>query len=169
MPCHELRDLCVVGVIALDLTLRRRRGAADGQSSTLGIEVGLVRGEPEIEADAGVIGVGVYRGTTLVGASGNSTSTERVNLLNPVAGSYTVYVHGFGVTGTANFTLFSWLLGSASAGNMGITAPSAATLGGSGSIGLTFSGLTPGTKYLGSVAYSGAAGLPNPTVVRVDP
>src|SRR4029077_5178446 len=65
VPCHELRDLCVVGVIPLDQPLRRRRGAADGQSSTLGIEVGLVRGEPEIEADAGVIGVGVYRGSTL--------------------------------------------------------------------------------------------------------
>ena len=31
-----------------------------------------------------------------------------------------------------------------------------------------FSGLTAGTKYLGSVAYGGAAGMPNPTIVRVD-
>ena len=33
---------------------------------------------------------------------------------------------------------------------------------------VTFSGLTPGTKYLGSVAYSGAPGMPDPTIVRVD-
>jgi subtilisin family serine protease len=111
----------------------------------------------------------VFRGTTLVGASGSGTSAEEVNLVNPIAGSYTVYVHGFNVTGTANFTLFSWLLGSASAGNMTVSAPAAATLGGTGTINLTFSGLTAGTKYLGSVAYSGVAGLPNPTIVRVDP
>jgi len=53
---------------------------------------------------------------TRVGSSGGGTSAEEVNLLNPEPGNYTVYVHGFGVTGTANFTLFSWLLGSTSAG-----------------------------------------------------
>jgi subtilisin family serine protease len=111
----------------------------------------------------------VYRGTTLVGASGSGTSNEEVNLVNPAAGAYTVYVHGFNVPGTANFTLFSWLLGSASAGNMNVSAPAAAVLSGTGTINLTFSGLTAGTKYLGSVAYSGVAGLPNPTIVRVDP
>jgi len=111
----------------------------------------------------------VYRGTTLVGASGSGTSAEEVNLVNPAADTYTVYVHGFAVPGTANFTLFSWLLGSASAGNMTVTAPSAAVTSGTGTINLTFSGLTAGTKYLGSVVYSGVAGLPNPTIVRVDP
>jgi subtilisin family serine protease len=106
----------------------------------------------------------------LVGASGSGTSNEEVNLLNPAAGSYTVYVHGFGVPdGTASFTLFSWLLGTASAGNMAVAAPSTATSGATGTINLTFSGLTPGTKYLGSVFYQGSTGLPNPTIVRVDP
>jgi hypothetical protein len=112
----------------------------------------------------------VYKGTTLVGASGGGTAAEEVNLISPAAGSdYVVYVHGYGVPGTANFTLFSWLLGSAAAGNMAVSAPTTATLGASGTINLTFSGLTAGTKYLGSVAYSGSAGLPNPTIVRVDP
>ena len=32
---------------------------------------------------------------------------------------------------------------------------------------LTFTGLAPATKYLGSVAYGGTAGMPNPTIVRV--
>ena len=107
-------------------------------------------------------------GGTLVGASGGGTSAEEVNLVNPAAGNYTVYVHGFGVTGTANFTLFSWLLGSAAVGNMTVNAPATATTGASGAINLTFSGLLPATKYLGSVAYSGIAGLPNPTIVRID-
>jgi subtilisin family serine protease len=105
----------------------------------------------------------------LVATSGGGTSDEEANLLNPAAGTYTVWVHGFAVTGTANFTLFTWVLDSTDAGNMVVTAPAAATLGTSGTINLTFSGLTPGTKYLGSVAYSGVAGLPNPTIVRVNP
>ena len=37
-----------------------------------------------------------------------------------------------------------------------------------GTISLTFSGLAAATKYLGSVAYSGTDGMPNPTIVRVD-
>jgi len=105
----------------------------------------------------------------VVAASGGSSSNEEANLVNPAAGAYTVYVHGFNVPSTATFTLFRWLLGSASAGNMTVSAPASATLGATGAINLTFSGLTPATKYLGSVAYSGVAGLPNPTIVRVDP
>ena len=105
---------------------------------------------------------------TRVGNSGSGTSAEEVNLLNPAPGNYTVYVHGFGVAGTANFTLSSWLLGSTSAGNMTVGAPSSATTGGTGTINLAFTGLAPATRYLGSVVYSGIAGMPNPTIVRVD-
>jgi hypothetical protein len=104
----------------------------------------------------------------LVGGSGSGTSAEEVNLVNPAADTYRVFVHGFAVNGTANFTLFSWVLGSTDAGNMSVTAPATATTGATGTIGLTFSGLAPGTKYLGSVAYGGTTGLPNPTIVRVD-
>jgi hypothetical protein len=113
----------------------------------------------------------VFRGSTFVGASGSGTSNEEVNLLNPTAGTYTVYVHGFNVAPgvTASFTLYSWLLGSASAGNMTVTAPTTASTGGTGTISMSFGGLVPGTRYLGSVAYSGTPGLPDPTIVRVDP
>jgi len=111
----------------------------------------------------------VFRGATLVGASGGGTSEEEVNLLNPAADTYRVWVHGFATDGPdSNFTLFTWVLGSADAGNMTVSAPASAVLGTTGTINLTFSGLTAGTKYLGSVAYSGVAGLPNPTIVRVD-
>jgi subtilisin family serine protease len=106
---------------------------------------------------------------TIVGSSGSGTSAEEVNLLNPAAGSYTVVVQGWGVVGSSPFKLHAWLLGSTSAGNMAVTAPATAVVGTTGTIGLSFSGLTVGTKYLGSVAYGGVAGLPNPTIVRVDP
>src|SRR6266481_6755847 len=112
----------------------------------------------------------VFRGTTLVGSSTTGTANEEVNLVNPTAGSYIVYVHGFNVPGgTATFTLFNWLLGSANAGNMTVSAPATAITGGPGTIQLNFNGLAPATKYLGSVAYSGSVtGFPAPTIVRVD-
>jgi subtilisin family serine protease len=111
----------------------------------------------------------VYSGATLVGSSGGGTAAEEVNLVNPPAGTYKVWVHGFATSNPSTFTLFTWALGSTAAGNMSVTAPATATTGGTGTITLGFSGLTAGTKYLGSVAYSGVAGLPNPTIVRVDP
>jgi hypothetical protein len=111
----------------------------------------------------------VFRGSTLVGSSGGGTSAEEVNLVNPAADTYKVWVHGWGVSApVANFTLFTWVLGTADAGNMTVAAPAAATVGGTDTITLTFTGLAPATKYLGSVAYGGAAGMPNPTIVRVD-
>ena len=68
----------------------------------------------------------------------------------------------------ANYTLFSWTLGDAAAGNMTVSAPASATTGATGTIGLSFSDLAPATKYLGSVVYGGSDGLPAPTIVRVD-
>jgi subtilisin family serine protease len=106
---------------------------------------------------------------TQVGSSGSGTSAEEVNLVNPAAGTYTVVVQGWGVAGSSPFKLHTWLLDSTAAGNMSVTAPAAAVTGTTGSIVLTFNGLTAGTKYLGSVAYAGATGLPSPTIVRVDP
>ncbi|MDQ3026975.1 MAG: S8 family serine peptidase [Pseudomonadota bacterium] len=110
----------------------------------------------------------VFRGTTLQGSSGSGTSAEEVNLVNPVAGTYKVVVHGWGVAGSSPFKLHTWLVDSAAAGNMTVSFPATATIGTTGAIGLTFSGLTSGTKYMGSVAYTGSSGLPV-TLVRVDP
>jgi subtilisin family serine protease len=111
----------------------------------------------------------VFNGTTLVGSSGSGTSAEEVNLLAPAAGTYTVVVQGWGVVGSSPFKLHTWLLDGADAGNMTVSAPAAATVAGTGTIALGFSGLTAGAKYLGAVAYGGASGMPNPTIVTVNP
>jgi len=105
---------------------------------------------------------------TIVGSSGSGTSAEEVNLLSPVAGNYTVVVQGWGVAGSSPYKLHAWVLGGTAAGNMTVTAPATATVGQTGTIAITTNGLAAGTKYLGSVAYGGAAGLPNPTIVRID-
>ena len=115
----------------------------------------------------------VFQGSALVGSSGSGTSAEEVNLTfttPPTADiALTVVVQGWGVNGSSPFKLYTWLLGTAAAGNMSVTAPATAAIGATGTINLSFSGLTAGTKYLGSVVYGGAPGLPNPTIVRVDP
>jgi subtilisin family serine protease len=106
---------------------------------------------------------------TFVGNSGSGTSAEEVNLRDPAAATYRAFVHGFAAAGgTANYTFFDWVLGNADAGNMTVTAPATAVIGASGTIDLSFTGLTAGTRYLGSVVYGGTAGMPNPTIVRVD-
>jgi hypothetical protein len=106
---------------------------------------------------------------TQVGTSASGTSAEEVNLVNPAAGAYTVVVQGWGVAGSSPFKLNTWLLASTAAGNMTVTAPATAVLGQTGAINISTSSLTAGTKYLGSVVYGGTSGLPNPTIVRVDP
>jgi subtilisin family serine protease len=104
---------------------------------------------------------------TFVQQSTSGTSAEQVNAVNPVAGNWTLVVHGWGVPGTSPYVLNTWLVPDTAAGNMAVSAPASATLGQTATIGLTFSSLAPATRYLGSVAYSGTAGLPNPTLVNV--
>ena len=121
------------------------------------------------DLDLYVYRVGSGGSLTLVGISGSGTSNEEVDFVNPTAATYRVFVHGFNVPGGSTaYTFFNWVLGSADAGNMTVTAPSTAAIGATGTIGLSFNGLAAGTKYLGSVAYGGVAGMPNPTIVRID-
>ena len=91
-----------------------------------------------------------------------------MNLSNPAAGTYTVVVQGWGVVGRSPFKLHTGCSAAPAAGNMTVTAPAAAVIGATGTIDMATSGLTAGTKYLGSVAYGGATGMPSPTIVRID-
>jgi hypothetical protein len=111
-------------------------------------------------------------GGALVATSGGATSEEIINRLNPAAGNYVLALNGFAVpAGGATLEAFHWVLGSTAAGNMAVSAPTSAQNGTVETVTLTFPnppGLLPATRYLGSVAYSGVAGLPNPTIVRVN-
>lgn len=123
----------------------------------------------------------VYSGSTFVGGSGSGTSAEQVNLTNPAAGVYTVYVHGWGTDGPdAQFRLFMWQVG-ADAGNLEVTAPATATVGAEETVKLVWNNLaagtaplpwndvTPATKYLGAVDHIGATGTSvGLTIVGVD-
>ena len=67
----------------------------------------------------------LFRGDDVfVGQAADGDSNEMVTLNNPVAGTYTVFVHGFATGGpSADFTLFEWQVPTTSAGNMTVPGP----------------------------------------------
>lgn len=107
----------------------------------------------------------------LVGTSGSVTSAEKVDLVDPEPGMYTVLVYGYYVPAEGSlFTLYSWPVpdGPADPVNMKVSASTdTAIQGQTGTISLTFDGLEPATRYLGSVAYGGDASSTAPTLVEV--
>jgi subtilisin family serine protease len=106
---------------------------------------------------------------TLVGTSGGGTSAEQIQLANPTAATYRLFVHGWETDGPdASYSLHSWALGTADAGNLTVTGPATATIGGTGTVNLSWSGLDAGKRYLGAVLYQEGATTHGTTIVRVD-
>jgi subtilisin family serine protease len=110
----------------------------------------------------------VYVGGTRVGQSSDGDSNEMVTFTDPPAGTYTVYVHGFNTNGpSADFTLFSWQMTSANAGNMIVPGPVSTTIGGTVPVNLSFTGLVGGTWYLGQTVYNDGTSDIGTTIVNV--
>jgi hypothetical protein len=113
----------------------------------------------------------VYRGDALIGLSATGTSTEEINFAfdEPTDGPIplTVVVQGWGVAGTSPFKLHEWYVPATDAGNMTVSAPATAAIGAKGTITLTPAANLPAGRWLGSVSYSGAEGMPAPTLVTV--
>ncbi len=106
---------------------------------------------------------------SFIGGSGSGTSAEQVDVPLPGDTLYIVVVHGWQTDGPdANYTLFDWSVPLASGGSLVVdSAPTSATVGGSGTIDVSWSGLAAGTKYLGAVSHSGPAGLLGLTLIDV--
>lgn len=120
------------------------------------------------DLDLYVYQVGAGGALTLVGASGTGTSAEEVNLGNPAAATYRVFVHGWQTDGPdANYTLFAWTVGP-DVGNMTATTDGAVVLGTDDTIGLTWTGLSAATRYLGRVVYGDGTNPIGATVVAID-
>ncbi|MFA9215626.1 MAG: S8 family peptidase [Sphingomonadaceae bacterium] len=112
----------------------------------------------------------VLRDTSIVGSSGGSSSNEQVQLLNPAAGDYKVCVIGYApADGQASYSLSSWVLNSASAGgNFKVLMPASATIGGTASVAMSWSGLATGKRHLGVVSYMLNGSQQGATMVEVD-
>lgn len=105
---------------------------------------------------------------TLVGFSGGSTSAEQVNLANPTAATYRVYVHGWQTDGPdAEYRLSSWIL-ARDESNFRVSGPTTATIGGTGRVDVSWSDLAADTRYLGQIVYLQGATAHATTIVRVE-
>jgi hypothetical protein len=112
----------------------------------------------------------VYRGSTLVGSSGSGTSDELVDLASPTPATYTACVIGYAPAGgLATFTLSTWVVGPAvGPQSLKVAAPSKVYLGGTASVGLSWS-VPAGSRYLGVVQFKDGASTPlGTTLVGVD-
>jgi hypothetical protein len=93
----------------------------------------------------------------LVDTSAGPFATERIDapVLGP--GTYRLWIHGYATDGpSANFTVSTWIVGSDTAGNTSVTVTDSVTSDTPVPITLSFTGLAPATKYLGTIVYSGA-------------
>jgi hypothetical protein len=93
-----------------------------------------------------------------------------VQLLNPVAGDYKVCVIGYApVGGASTYKLSSWVVQTTSTGgNFKVNLPSSATIGGTASVGMSWSGLQAGKRYLGAVNFLLGGVRQGTTVIDVD-
>jgi hypothetical protein len=117
------------------------------------------------------IDVFVYRaGTaTLLGSSTGGSAEEVVNLANPAAGSYDVYVDLYAGADPQLVSLNRWVLGGGPAGNLTANpASQPVTVAGQTSVTAAWSGLDAGKRYLGHLAYSDGGTRTGATLVRVD-
>ena len=122
--------------------------------------------EPDADLDIFVYnpnGVQVARST-------NGGTDELVDIVLPMDGTWSVYVHGWAAPGgDSDYDLFPWVISATPGGNLSIdSAPSAATIGATETIDISWSGATAGQWHLGAVSHTGDAGLMGLTLVEVD-
>ena len=108
-------------------------------------------------------------GTTSV-YSGNDGSNEAVQMVAPVAGNYRVCVLAWGGTSMTH-TLNSWVVTTADASSsLNVLLPGNVVAGGTATVGITWSGLANGSRYLGGVQYKDPTGtVVGSTIVNVAP
>ncbi|MCB0106502.1 MAG: S8 family serine peptidase, partial [Caldilineaceae bacterium] len=122
----------------------------------------------EAEADLDVF---VYDPTgTQVASSTNGGTDELIDIVLPADGVWQVYVHGWQAPGgDSDYSLFSWIVSATPGGSLNVdAAPTTATLGGSGTVEISWSGLAPDVAYLGAVSHSNESGLIGLTLVEVN-
>lgn len=112
----------------------------------------------------------VKRGNQVVGTSGGGTSEEAVTLQNPPAGTYTVIVDNYAGPPTVPVKLHSFVVGSASAGNLTVDpASQPVQTGQPATVTASWSGLTAGQRYLGLVSFNNGSTEAARTLVTVNP
>ena len=107
---------------------------------------------------------------TAVATSADGDSNEEITVTNTTgaAAEYRVYVHGWSTNGpSASGTLFTWQVGTTSAGNTTLTGVVSPASVGQQEHTATFSGLAANTRYLGRVDYSSGTTALGRTLLNV--
>ncbi|MGI9646148.1 MAG: hypothetical protein ACR2O6_12655, partial [Ilumatobacteraceae bacterium] len=107
---------------------------------------------------------------TIIAASTNGGTDELIELVLPPDDTYTLVVHGWGITvPPLPYSADTWAVPlTPGGGSLAIdSAPGAAVNGTTGTITASWGGLAPGS-YLGAVSHTGDAGLLGLTLVNVD-
>ncbi len=106
----------------------------------------------------------------LVASSTNGGTNEQITVTDPADGAYTIIVHGWAVASPDTpFDLRSWLVPSVGGGSLAVTSgsPVQAAIGETNTVGLSWTGLTAGTDYLGSLTHALDGDTVATTVVSV--
>jgi hypothetical protein len=111
----------------------------------------------------------VYRNGALAATSTGGSAEEAVTVTE--AGTYDIYLSVFALPGGASgvdVKFHSFLLGSTAAGNLTVSPTSIpVTVGADRSVTATWSGLTPGTKYLGGIEWANGSTVLDRTLIQV--
>jgi len=109
-------------------------------------------------------------GGNIIAISGNGGTDEFIQLELPANDTYTMVVQGWSVpSAPLDYTLNYWDIPLTSGGSLSVdSAPASATLGDTGTIDISWTGLTGGEMYLGAVSHSDAGGILGFTAVEVD-
>jgi hypothetical protein len=108
-----------------------------------------------------------------IAKSDGVTSDEQIDIPRPEAGSYMLLVHGFETDQVAggpgaNYSLFTWSVGlNDVAGNLDATAPTTVANGDRADLQIQWTGLEPGSRYLGAISHTTPSGLYDATIVNV--
>ncbi|HJU52261.1 MAG TPA: hypothetical protein VJ815_08000, partial [Acidimicrobiia bacterium] len=112
----------------------------------------------------------LYRSGQLVASSTAPGTAEHIELVEPADGTYTLFVHGWDTAGeTVAYGIHSWnVAATPDAGSLSVTSePEDATIGATETIEVAWTGLDPGTNYLGVVGHNDDEGLFQVTLVEV--
>jgi len=122
--------------------------------------------EPDADLD-----IFVYDPAGNFAASSTSGGTdELIDILLPMDGTWSVYVHGWACPGgDSDYDLYTWIISATPGGNLVIdSAPASATLGATETVDVSWTGATAGQWHLGAVSHTGDVGLMGLTLIDVD-
>jgi subtilisin family serine protease len=128
---------------------------------------------PESVADPDAIDLDIYvydpNGVQVASSTSGGTD-ELVDILLPMDGTWSVYVHGWQTAGpSADYDMYSWVISATPGGNLSVdSAPTSAALATTGTVDVSWTGATAGQWHLGAVSHTGDVGLMGLTLVNVD-